>query len=186
MALLSMRARRLRAALLLITLSLIGTAAEAVQASLEWAVKASYLTKFAPFVEWPGGSFPKPDSPFRICVAGENPFDGVLTEVARGQQVQGHPIAIVHMATADADGVSACQILFVGKPAGQSAADILKAASGAPVLTVTDSSHGVNGGMIRFVMQGGRVRFAIDAAAAQASGLQISSKLLGLALKVER
>src|SRR3546814_17794068 len=59
----------------------------------------------------------------------------------------------------------------------------LKAAR--PILTVTDRSKGVAGGMIEFVMQGGRVRFQIDERAARASGLRISSKLLGLAIAVE-
>ncbi|HEX8484376.1 MAG TPA: YfiR family protein [Sphingomonas sp.] len=36
--------------------------------------------------------------------------------------------------------------------------------------------------MIHFVLRQGRVRFTIDRAAAAASGLDVSSKLLGLAI----
>ncbi len=43
---------------------------------------------------------------------------------------------------------------------------------------------GVSGAMIEFTLVDGRVRFAIDDAAATASGVQISSKLLELAVKV--
>jgi hypothetical protein len=53
-------------------------------------------------------------------------------------------------------------------------------------LTVTDQASGSSGGIIQFILQDGRVRFAIDAAAAQASGVPISSKLLALALSVRR
>src|SRR3546814_6650305 len=63
--------------------------------------------------------------------------------------------------------------------------DILSGKAARPILTVTDRSKGVAGGMIEFVMQGGRVRFQIDERAARASGLRISSKLLGLAIAVE-
>jgi len=55
-----------------------------------------------------------------------------------------------------------------------------------PVLTVSDSSEGKGGGMIQFVMQGGRVRFAVDDGAARASGVRISSKLLDLAVPAGR
>jgi hypothetical protein len=34
--------------------------------SLERAIKATYLWKFAPFVEWPASVFKSPDSPFVI------------------------------------------------------------------------------------------------------------------------
>jgi hypothetical protein len=40
--------------------------------------------------------------------------------------------------------------------------------------------------MIHFVTQGGRVRFQIDEGTARASGLKISSKLLALAVAVDR
>jgi hypothetical protein len=40
--------------------------------------------------------------------------------------------------------------------------------------------------MIQFVNQGGRIRFQIDDGAAKANGLAISSKLLGLAIAVDR
>jgi hypothetical protein len=54
------------------------------------------------------------------------------------------------------------------------------------VLTVTDRGSGAAGGMIQFVMQAGRVRFQIDEGAARANGLTISSKLLELAIAVDR
>jgi hypothetical protein len=61
------------------------------QASLEQAVKASYLIKFAPFVEWPPRAFPPGSKSFLICIAGEDPFGTVVDEVARGQKVRGRP-----------------------------------------------------------------------------------------------
>ena len=147
--------------------------------SLEYAVKANYLYKFAPFVEWPDRAFPSPTSPFNICVVGEDPFGKGLDDAVQGQRVGERPIS-VRRAPAAGPGMN-CQILFASKSTAQSAADTLRAVAGAPVLTVTDQSHGVSGGMIQFVMRDGRVKFEINAAAAEASGLQISSKLLGLA-----
>ena len=53
---------------------------------------------------------------------------------------------------------------------------------GSPILTVADNA--ASGAIIRFVVQDNRVRFNVDAAAAAANRVTISSKLLGLALTV--
>ena len=164
----------------------VSAAARAAGGSLEFAVKASYLTKFGPFIQWPPGALGDGTQPLRICVIGADPFGPLLDEAARGQRVQGHPLAIAHMDTVDGQTAAACRIMFVGQPTGQSTAATLHAAAGAPVLTVTDRSHGVSGGIIDFVLQDGRVRFAVDEGDAERRGIQISSKLLELAVAVNR
>jgi hypothetical protein len=151
--------------------------------TLEQAVKASYLVKFAPFVEWPPRAFPPGSKSFLICIAGEDPFGAVVDEVARGQKVAGRPVALQRLPAGAGPG--ACQILFLGRSA-QAASGDAQSAAGQPVLTVTDRGNGAAGGMIQFVMQSGRVRFQIDEGAARANGLTISSKLLELAIAVDR
>jgi hypothetical protein len=154
-------------------------AAVGAQATLEYAVKASYLYKFAPFVGWPPRAFANARAPFRICVIGEDPFGPVLDQVIRGQRVGGHPVAVLRMTLATRG--MGCHILFAGGSERQSSADMLTLVQGEPVLTVTDRRD-AGGSMIQFVMQGNRVRFTVDAVMAQASGLPISSKLLQLAV----
>jgi hypothetical protein len=156
-----------------------GTAADAQP--IEYAVKASYLYKFAPFVQWPPTAFAGPGAPLTICIAGQDPFGKMLDEAVRGQRVNGHPIEIRRVDAIRAG--MACHILFAGGEAGEQA---LRAVAHEPVLTVTDRSHGGTGGMIQFVTVGGRVRFAVDQGAAEQSGIVISSKLLGLAVSVTR
>ncbi|WP_235398970.1 YfiR family protein [Sphingomonas sp. SRS2] len=153
----------------------------AAPAPLEQAIKASYITKFAPFVEWPAAAFASPASPFTICVAGRDAFGPVLEEVARAQKVRGRPMQIRRIGESPPAG--GCHILLVG--AGPSDT-MLNHVAGQPVLTITDKSAGIDGGMIRFVRQAGRVRFEIDNGAARAAHLSISSKLLGLAVTVAR
>jgi len=160
------------------------TQARAEGNALELAVKANYLYKFTPFVEWPPRSFSTPASPFVICVIGEDPFGRVLDEAVQGQQVGQHPV-VIRRAPVAAPGMG-CHVVFAGRSETQSTADMLRVVSTQPVLTVTDQSRGVAGGMIQFVLRDGRVRFEIDAAAAEASGVTISSKLLGLALSVRK
>jgi len=52
--------------------------------AFENAVKASYLYKFAPFVQWPPAALGASAAPFTICVAGSDPFGPALDEAVRG------------------------------------------------------------------------------------------------------
>jgi len=168
------------AAFLLLIFGL-GGGAWAADLPLEAAVKASYLYKFAPFVQWPSAAFDSTTAPLVICIGGQDPFGSALDEAVRGQRVNGHPIVVRHLTAVHAG--SACHILFVS---GDNAEEMLRAVAGEPVLTVTDRSRGVTGGIIQFVTTAGRVRFMVDLGTAQNSGIAISSKLLGLAVSVAR
>jgi hypothetical protein len=144
--------------------------------SLEYAIKAAYLTKFIPFITWPPGSFEKPNSPVIICLVGDDPFDGALDQAARSAQVGERPIVVRHLPQPD----DACRMVFV--PAGDPdlAARTLEELKGQSVVTVTDSGIRPRG-IISFVIAANHVRFDIDEAEADQDGLVISSKLLGLA-----
>lgn len=150
---------------------------------LEQAVKASYLFKFAPFVEWPPAAFTSGDKTFLICVAGEDPFGSVLDDVVRGQRMANRPVRVRRLGASGSP--AGCHMLFAGRSAETDYAPFAPLA-GQPVLTVSDHNGGPTGAMIQFVMQAGRVRFQIDDGAARACRLKISSKLLALAIAVDR
>ncbi len=157
-------------------------AAGAQGPSLEYAVKATYLCKFPPFVEWPTGSSAKP---LELCVAGDDPFGPLLDQAAGGQRIGDRPLSVRRLdAVGSAEG---CDILYVAGSPQQSVAQALAAVRGAPVLSVTDAAMSPDAkGIVHFVVVDNRVRFEIDAQAASASGLKISSKLLDLAVNVRR
>jgi hypothetical protein len=151
--------------------------AAAEDGSVEYKVKASYLYKFGAFVDWPNDVFQSQDAPIHVCIAGTDPFDGIIEEVVAGQHIGGHPISVEHLKTVGPG--SDCHILYAGGSDDQSVASELAVVADHRVLTVTDSS--VTGGIIQFVTAGNHVRFNIDEQAAARSGLTISSKLLNLA-----
>ena len=151
------------------------------QESLETAVKASYLAKFAPFVEWPAAAAP-PAGPFTICVIGQDPFGPLLDRAIAGQALGGQPLAVERLKAAESGAPSRCRIAFLGGSRGQPVKAALKALHGAPVLTVTDAAD--SPGVIDFVVSQGRVRFRVDDRLAADDGLTISSKLLSLATSV--
>lgn len=162
-------------------LASLGNSARAADLPLEDAVKASYLYKFAPFVQWPPAALPAAGAPLTICIAGQDPFGHALQDAVRGQRVNGHPFQVLRIETVR-PGI-ACNILFV---AGAQAEEAFRAVASQPVLTVTDRGEGGGGGIIQFVTVGGHVRFTINQAAAEQNGITISSKLLQLAVKVTR
>jgi hypothetical protein len=174
--------KRARWALVAAAMFGLGSSSAEAQASglaLEYAVKANYLYKFGPFVSWPDAAFASTASPFNVCVLGQDPFGRVLDDAVAGQAVGGHPIAVRRPASTPA--AAACHIVYLGRMQGRSAADVLRALRGAPVLTVTDQRNGGSGGIIHFVLRDRRVRFAVDVRAAQANGLTLSSNLQALA-----
>jgi hypothetical protein len=151
--------------------------------SLEYAVKATYLYKFGPFVEWPGAAFESPSSAINLCVVGDDPFGEILDQAVSGQRIGERPVAVRRLRTVGRE--SGCHIMYVAGSDAQSVAEILDTVRGTPVLTITDSAQDARAkGIIHFVIHDNRVRFEIDDYAAAGNGLMISSKVLSLALSV--
>lgn len=163
----------------------LAAAAPATAQTPEYAVKAAYLYKFAPFVTWRDSAFGADGAPAVICVQGTDPFGVLLDRAVAGQKIDGRPIVVRRLTTVARN--AECHILYVAGGADQSAAAALQAVGGQPVLTVTDAAqHAQPTGVMHFVRIGTKVRFEVDMDAARAQGLQISSKLLALAARVRQ
>jgi hypothetical protein len=143
------------------------------------AVRARYLVKFVSFVQWPAGTFATADSALQLCIAGDDPFGAAIDTSARAERVNGRPISVRRIGNAPPDQ---CNVLFQGHV--EPDAVPTPAPPGQAMLTVAD--RGTSPAAIQFVEAGRKVRFIVNLAAAQASGLVISSKLLGRAMAVER
>jgi len=148
------------------------------------AVKATYLHKFAPFVKWPAGAFAAADSPYVICVMGDDGFQDLVRRAVAGQTVGGRPFNVHSPATIEQ--AQRCHILYLGSAGFAPSATVIEALRGQPVLTVTDAASGTSSGVVHFLLDAGRVRFEIDARLAQLNGIEISSRVLELALRVKR
>jgi hypothetical protein len=147
----------------------------------EYIVKAAYLTKFVPFIDWPDSVFVSPTAPVTICVVGEDPFGAILDKAAVG--AVGRKLAVRRIPEANAETSTMCQIVYVkDSQVGYDAVDVLR---DKPVITVTESTMRARG-IINFLTLDNHVRFDIDEAAAEKKGVHISSKLLSLAHSVTR
>jgi len=173
----ALRARtRVTAAAWLVGAGLIG-GGPASAAPTAQQVEAVFLFYFSQFVDWPASAFPSAGAPIVIGVLGNDPFDGSLDQAVAGERVNGRPIVVRRLKSiADANG---CHILYISSSEAAQLPQILQALKGRDVLTVSDLDHFVErGGMIRFVLSDEHVRLLINAPAAQAAGLTLSSKLL--------
>lgn len=149
--------------------------------SLEYAIEATYIYKFAPFVDWPSPATEFPDGAFTLCVIGGDQLGTALDRAVSSQQVAGHPIVVRRYVSVSRN--PGCAVMYVTGPAARVAA-VLVAVRGTSVLTVTDgATDPAATGIINFVIVDDHVRFAIDNRAAEANGLTISSKLLSLAVQ---
>lgn len=173
---------RQRLRFLIVAAALIAGSSSAPAADFapEYAVKAAFLTKFVPFVDWPSATFEDAPTPFVICIVGADPFSDADERSIADQHLGPHPVVLRRLSTAQAG----CHVMFVTGSASQSVTEALEDVRGTPVLTVTDTAR--TGAVIQFVMIDGKVNFDIDAAAAAANHLTVSSKLLALARSVGR
>ena len=150
--------------------------------SLEAGIKATFLYKFVPFVQWPQGAFATATSPVNICTIGNDPVTNLVDEAVANQRIEQRPIAVRHLTTVGRD--DGCHILYV-TGSSTAAEEALLAVRGLPVLTVTDAEASPNTpAVVSFVLQANRVSFDIDEAAAAQNALTINSKLLSLARRV--
>ena len=147
-------------------------------------VKAAFLPRFARYVTWPPAAAPKAGEPFVLCVIGDDRFGRLLDDAARKQSIDGKSIVVRRLQSADS--AAACHVAFVQGTKLQPVGQLLAAVGRRPVLTVTDASNGGQRGIIHFAIVKGRVRFFIDQNAAQERGLNISSRLLALAVGVKQ
>lgn len=149
----------------------------------EYRVKAAFLYKFGSYIEWPSGSFARADSPVTIGVIGADALADELTQIVAGRNVNGRPARVRKLRAGDP--IAGLHVLFVGRGEGGRLAEILAAARGQALLTVTESEEGLGlGSMINFVVVEDKVRFDIAPPPSESSSLKISARLLGVARKV--
>lgn len=148
-----------------------------------YRVKASFLSKFPLFVEWPEGALPSSASPFLICVFGDYSFGVSLAEMTRGSTIQQRRVEArwVHKE----QELGSCQIIFISQSERKRYSRILEALRDRAVLTVGETAEFLDaGGIVTFSEQQGTLQFDVNLAAANRSHLKMSSQLLALARHV--
>ena len=146
----------------------------------EYELKAEFLSRFATFIEWPGGGEPRA---FTIGVIGRNPFNGYLEKIA-ARRIKNRPVAIRYIS--ELSQLDGCDIVFICGSEKSRLQAILAHTESRPILTVADSNgFAAAGVLINFYSTADTVRFEINEGAVDKSGLKVSSKLFKLAKVIE-
>ncbi len=149
----------------------------------EYRVKAAFLYKFGSYIEWPDRRFARPDSPLAIGVMGADALADELAQIVAGRSVNGRAVQVRKLRPGDPIG--GLHILFIGRADDGRLPEVLAAAKGRALLTVTESDEALElGSMINFVVVDGKVRFDVALPPADPGNLRISSRLLAVARKV--
>ena len=145
----------------------------------EARLKAAFIYNFTKYVTWPL-SIEQASGKLRACVLGKEAFTDELSQLS-GREVRTFSLEVVPLQVADS--LDGCHVLFVS---GVNPRKVLSASTTMPILTISDEPDFVSrGGIIGLVTEGRRIRFDINLGTAREAQLQISSRLLQLARRVE-
>jgi hypothetical protein len=149
----------------------------------EYQVKALYLYYFAKFVDWPATTFASKTAPIVIGIIGNDAFSNLVIEATRNKAIQEHPVVVRRLKWSD--NIRSCNIVFVDIYESKGFVQFSGVLQSSSILTVTEMEESQqNKGIMNLFIEGGRVQFEIDAAAAEKAQLRISSKLLRMARKI--
>lgn len=145
----------------------------------QFDVEAVYLFDFVRFTRWPS----QPDGGIDLCVAGQPDMLAALKRTIAGESINGFPLRARGVDRLDQE--TGCDLLYLnGRDAPTDA--LLHQANGRAILTVSDTQDFLTrGGMIQFIVDHDRVRFAVNLDPVHHSGLILSSELLKVALRVD-
>jgi hypothetical protein len=151
----------------------------AAQAPTEEArskVEAAFLRNFARYVSWPPQAFDGEQSPWTVCVLGEDHFGDALPDMLRGRVEQGRPFEVRRAESLEA--LPVCHILFVAIANAGQRRSVLRRVRDMPVLTVGSADDFLaEGGVIR-LQAGERMQMSVNLDQARSASLGIPTKLL--------
>lgn len=116
---------------------------------------------------------------------GKGPICAELENAVKDRKINGREVIVKTLDTPE--DVKATHLLFVPAAEDKRLDSLLASFSGASVLTVGESEQfSKSGGIIKFVLEGDKLRFEINMDAADQAGLKISPQVQKLAKAIRR
>ena len=142
-------------------------------------LKAAFVFNFATFTTWPNAALPEADDVITLCLAGSDKLFEPLNRLA-GKRV--HDRRLLVRAVPGNEALEGCAILYVALSQRENMHLALESAASKPILSISElPSFAIRGGIVELYQEDQRIRFRINLAAAEESGLTLSSRLLRLA-----
>jgi len=146
----------------------------------EYEIRAAMLFNLTKFIDWPASKMDTTHPDFYVCMLGSDPLGSDLDSVMQNKFVQGKPVIVRHLSSIDT--ADSCNILYVGSSERSNAIRASSQLAKNAVLTVSEKPNTDNHSqVIGLPADENHVRIEVNLAAAQQSGLTISSRLLRLA-----
>ena len=148
----------------------------------EYEVKAAFLLNFARLVQWPASARPAEQEPLVVSVLGSDAALRAITRSVGDTRIGAHRVSVRRIS--DAEELPGSHIVFVGRGA-DGLDEVLAEARKHAVLAVGESrGFARRGGVINFFTEDNKLRFEVNPEAARNAGLEISARLLRLAVLV--
>lgn len=153
--------------------------------NLEDKVKTAFVYNFAKFIDWPDAANAG-TSEFDICIAGKTSLGETIHQSLQHKTIKDRVIRVRRIGWST-DQLQGCHMLYVNGSTSPDTRRLLDAAHSKPILTIGETENFTfHGGIIRFLIVDGKVRFSINQGVAERVGLNISAKLLNVAIRVQR
>jgi hypothetical protein len=148
-----------------------------------YLLKAVFIYNFAKLTRWPADTWGNDDAPLTLCTSGKDAVVGALTWL-RGKRVKGHEVDVVTLEQRRDRG--GCHVLYIAASEWAHLSEALLAVEGQPVLTISEIGGFLDhGGGIELLREVDKIRFKINMDAVSRAGLELSSRLLNLAVVVQ-
>jgi len=148
---------------------------------LEYKVKAAFIYNFIAFTQWPEGVA---NHTINLCIYGEDPF-GKEIDKLQEKSVGARSIKVLRIQ--NTGQLKQCQVIFFSRSVDDNLTGILSGLASAPILTLADNPNVISQGIaINMNLINDKIVFEINLGIARKNGLDISSKLLQLAIKVHQ
>jgi hypothetical protein len=144
-------------------------------------LKAIYIQNFTKYIDWPSGA---KQGDFVIGVVGESPITPFLQELAKTVKKDNQTIVIKLLS--GTEGVQSCHLLFIASDKSAQLGGAINKLKGSNTLIVTEGEGlAKKGSAINFVLLENKIKFELNKSNAEKYGIQVSSKLEPLAIKVD-
>ena len=147
---------------------------------IEYKVKAAFIYNFLVFTQWPEET----GETLNLCIYGRDYFGSEIDSL-QSKPVNNRQIKVKRLS--NTDQFKDCQAIFFSKSINAELSTLLDKILGEPILTLADSSTAVTHGVaINMSLSNEKIIFEVNLRNARNAGLNISSRLLQLAVKVHQ
>ena len=141
-------------------------------------IHAQMIYNFIKYIQWPSEG---EAGEFIVGIIGEDDVFNTLKSYYDGKPKGAKKYSIRNLASADE--AATCAVVYIGKNKSGKFDAVKTAASGKPILTITDSSNlGRKGSCINFKVLDGKLKFELNQASIASSTLKVSSQLSSMAI----